>query len=140
MAKLNGSSWGAAFGVTGGMASGFRYSHKYNVNWKTGKPIYPPNNGAILGSTVNDYLMPGAKIDRYGGDQGYFFSEPGTPISSRSLPPNNSGVLNQFEVLKPIPVQKSTIAPWFGQPGGGVQYQTPVPVKVLIDKGFIIKF
>ncbi|MBF0576039.1 TNT domain-containing protein [Dysgonomonas sp. GY617] len=137
---LSGMKSGAIMGTLSGAGAGYKYAKDYNLDWKTGTPIYPSNNGAVLGSTTNEYLMPNTKIDRYGGDQGYFFSEPGTPISSRSLPPNNSGVYNQYEVLKPIPVQKSIITPWFGQPGGGVQYQTPVPVRVLIDKGFIIKY
>lgn len=30
---------------------------------------------------------------------------------------------NKYEVLKELPVKQGTIAPWFGQPGGGIQYQ-----------------
>jgi len=38
----------------------------------------------------------------------------------RALPPENTGDYNIYKVLKPIPVWKSTIAPAFYQPGGGI--------------------
>lgn len=136
-----------AGGLTFGMINGYQQAKGLNVNPWTNKsleqglqPYYPANDGAVAGSKTSEYLMPGDKIDRYGHNYGKFFSEPGTPAPMRALPPGNSGDHNVYQVVKPIPVVKSTIAPAFNQPGGGVQYQTPVNVNTLLNKGFIIKF
>lgn len=72
---------------------------------------YPPNNGAVQGTENLEYLQPGANIDRYSTLNGTYASPTGTPLELRSLPPSNSGILRSFEVLKPFPVQSSTIAP-----------------------------
>ena len=98
---------------------------------------YPPNNGAVRGTENLEYLREGTKIDRYGSLNGTYASPSGTPIELRSLPPSNSGGLNSFEVLKPFPVQSSTIAPWYNQPGGGIQYKLPKNINWLIENGFI---
>ena len=56
----------------------------------------------------------------------------------RALPPGNNGVYNVFEVVKPLQVQSSMIAPWFGKPGLGIQYYSPpFNAKELIKAGFI---
>lgn len=98
---------------------------------------YPPNNGAVNGTENLEYLQPGAQIDRYGSLNGTYASPSGTPLELRSLPSSNSGVLNSFEVLKPFPVQSSTIAPWYNQPGGGIQYKLPKSINWLLDNRFI---
>jgi Tuberculosis necrotizing toxin len=98
---------------------------------------YPPNNGAVNGTKNLEYLQKGAQIDRYGSPNGTYASPTGTPLELRSLPPSNSGVLNSFEVLKPFPVQSSTIAPWYNQPGGGIQYKLPKNINWLLENGFI---
>ena len=38
-----------------------------------------------------------------------------------------------FEVVKPIGVRAGKIAPWFDQPGGGIQYMLPDLVDKLLD-------
>ena len=43
----------------------------------------------------------------------------------------------KYEVLKPFVVESSTIAPAFGQLGGGIQYHTYSKVSTLISEGFI---
>jgi hypothetical protein len=46
--------------------------------------------------------------------------------------------LTSYEVLKPISVNSGRSAPWFDQPGGGIQYQLQgESVRDLIDGGFI---
>ena len=51
-----------------------------------------------------------------------YFSPEGTPITNRSLHPStNTNNYNAYEVLKPLPVQSGTVAPFYGQPGGGVR-------------------
>ncbi|MDR2002373.1 MAG: glycohydrolase toxin TNT-related protein, partial [Prevotella sp.] len=100
-------------------------------------PYYPSNNGATSAGWKYDYLNVGDIVDRFGSEYGTFVSRPGTPIPMRALPPNNSGAYNTYEILKPIPVMKSTIAPAFGQPGGGIQYKLPFTIKELKGIGYI---
>jgi hypothetical protein len=45
--------------------------------------------------------------------------------------------LSVFEVTKPFPVEAGRTAPWFGQLGGGIQYQTPVTLDTLLRRGII---
>jgi hypothetical protein len=40
-------------------------------------------------------------------------------------------------VVKPFEVQAGEIAPWFGMPGRGVQYQLSTPVSQLIKDGYL---
>jgi RHS repeat-associated protein len=100
---------------------------------------YPPNNGAVSGTENLEYLQEGVKIDRYGSLNGTYASPSGTPLELRSLPPSNSGVLNSYEVIKPFPVQSSTISPWYNQPGGGIQYKLPKNINWLLENGFLKK-
>jgi hypothetical protein len=98
-----------------------------------------PENAGFAGATERTFLMPGQTIDRYGGS-GYsrFFSPQGTPDWARSLPPGTAGQpLRTFEVVKPFEVQSGTVAPWFNQPGGGLQYVTPVKLETLLNRGII---
>jgi len=56
----------------------------------------------------------------------------------RSLPSNaNTQVYRQYEVVKPVEVEKGVIAPAYGQPGGGTQYKLPVKVDVLVKRGVL---
>ena len=107
---------------------------------KDGKPIYPPNNG-FDGAPTSTTLSPGTKIDRFGSNpNGKYFSDVGTPFENRALPGSGPpGDYGAFEVLKPLPVQSGKIAPWFGQPGGGMQYLTDKGVAYLIEKGYLRK-
>ena len=102
------------------------------------EPFFPPNNG-FLGATRREFLQPGTRIDRFGGS-GFsrFFSPQGTPASGRALPPGTAGQrLRTFEVLKPLEVEAGTVAPAFGQPGGGTQFLSPVRLEILIQRGFL---
>lgn len=100
--------------------------------------FYPVNNG-FAGATERTFLMPGQAIDRYGGS-GYsrFFSPAGTAEAARALPPGTAGQsLRSFEVMKPFEVQSGSVAPWFNQPGGGLQYVTPVNLETLLKRGIL---
>ncbi len=99
-------------------------------------PYYPPNDGA-LGDIERVFLMPGQKVDRFGRDTGKYLAPAGTPIPMRALPPNNTGKYHIYEVIKPFEVERSTIAPAFGQIGLGTQYKTPVQIKVLVNRGIL---
>ncbi len=100
--------------------------------------FYPANDGfgSIPEST---FLMPGQIIDRYGGS-GYsrFFSPAGTPAWARSLPPQTMRQpLRSFQVIKPFEVRAGSVAPWFNQPGGSLQYLSPVRLELLLKHSII---
>jgi filamentous hemagglutinin len=107
---------------------------------------WPSNNGFDGPPTITE-LQPGARFDRYGGrfengqftDGGGFVSPAGVPFDQRALP--NSSLnrpLQEYEVLQPLPnVNSGSAAPWFGQPGGGTQYQLPMSIDDLVTQGFI---
>ena len=100
-----------------------------------GNPIWPPNEG-FKGVPEEITLHPGTIIDRYGDPGGSFVAPQGIPFEERSLPPGFiNKELHTYEVIADIHGVKAGIAaPWFGQPGGGVQFKLPKPVGVLIDK------
>ena len=98
---------------------------------------YPPNRG-FLEPPSRKTLEPGTVIDRYGETGGSFASPKGTPPYARSLPPGaESKPLRSYEVTKPIDVDAGKAAPWYGQPGGGIQYDLGKPVQDLIDSGHL---
>jgi RHS repeat-associated protein len=102
---------------------------------------YPSNNGAV-GSSETKYLYQGEVVDRFGETthNSRYLSPEGTPIPSRSLPPSTNLQLREvYQVAKPFPVQSSTIAPYYGMPGMGTQYVTPLPIQLLVDKGVLIR-
>jgi hypothetical protein len=42
-----------------------------------------------------------------------------------------------FEVIKPIQVNAGPASPFYGQPGGGMQFELPKSTSVLIDDGYL---
>jgi hypothetical protein len=122
---------------------------------------YPPDNGYQLGVDgkpieFHQTLVPGQDIDRYGSEYGSFLAPAGLPYAARSIPPQSldgapAGECNyhDYRVLKPFAVDGGLIAPWFGQPGLGWQYQldntllpgAPVRLDVLwlVDNGYLAR-
>lgn len=102
-------------------------------------PYYPPNDGAA-GQWETYTLKPGYRFSRIGDKNGKYASPEGTPFEARSLPPSAKSLPNYiYEVQRPITVQKSYIAPWFCQPGGGIQYKFPQSIKIMWGNGDIIR-
>jgi hypothetical protein len=101
----------------------------------TGSWIYPPDNGYVTGPGGKPEesklrLYQGQDIDRYGSVYGSFLAPAGLPYSARSIPPSNldgtpPALCNytDYQVTKSFLVDAGPIAPWFGQPGGGSQFQ-----------------
>jgi hypothetical protein len=58
-----------------------------------------------------------------------------TPLSQRSLPPEyftKKVQLNSYKIIKPIyNVEGGTIAPYYYQKGGGIQYKLPQNIEWL---------
>ncbi|NBM17609.1 TNT domain-containing protein [Streptomyces sp. GC420] len=110
----------------------------------------PPNDGFDDDANgnpirVNVVLDPGQKIDRFGSEAGTFLSPAGTPYEQRSIPPQNLNTYTPdhpynyyaYKVLKPITVQAGPAAPFYGQPGQGLQYVTSQSVTSLLAGGYL---
>ena len=136
---LKGAGMGTMTGTISGIGNGVISSHQNQVNFLNGKKIYPKNDG-FQGTPQTLELQPGQVVDRYGGTglKSDFLAPEGTSIGERSLHPNtNFGIYERYVVEKPISVQAGQTAPFYGQPGMGIQYQTPQPIQTLTNEGFL---
>ncbi len=106
-----------------------------------GKPNYPPNNGAVFGTEINQVLEVGTKIRRYGeiGPNSKFVTDITSSASELSLPPwTNPSIYQEFTVVRCINnVIKAEVGAWAESVGGGTQYLLPQPIKKLTQEGFI---
>jgi hypothetical protein len=129
------------------------------LNGGTGGWIYPPQNGYQLhpnGTPIrwDQQLFVGQQIDRYGSEYGGFLAPTGLPYVTRAIPPSNlngsppAGCnYHNYRVRTSFSVDAGPIAPWFAQPGGGLQYQldateipgAPSPLNVLwlVQNGYL---
>ena len=110
----------------------------------SGNPIWPGTNGNVhTDGFMNGYSEPftfevGDSFDRYGSRGGRFVAPVGTPYSSRALAPgSNFSTYEKYIVNKPFDAYTGFTAPWFCQPGGGIQYKLPMTIQELIDAGYI---
>ena len=101
------------------------------INW-------PPNHG-VAGMPMPEVLPPGTLIDRFGSDDGNFFSPVGTSYSKRALP---YVCLQQaytvYRVISPLPVWVGHTAPWFDQPGDATQFETDSSAARMIRDAVIV--
>jgi hypothetical protein len=122
---------------------------------------YPPLNGYVIGPNGNPIefqltLFPGQRIDRYGSEYGGFLAPLGLPYAMRSIPPSSLDSTppepcnyHIYAVTKAFAVDAGPIAPWFAQPGGGLQYQldgslvpgSPAQLNVmwLLNQGYLTR-
>ena len=106
-------------------------------NQKTGAINWPKNDG-FASTPIDEVLQPGTRIDRYGSDFGSFTSPEGIPYEMRAVAPGTDlKPYSVFEVVEPINVKAGEIAPWFDEPGGGIQYLLPDTVDKLLDAGIL---
>ena len=123
--------------------AGTPFKQDVNGRWHDDKgrfvsQSWPPNDGfatkdgAVIRETVP--LKPGQQLDRFGGwyeggnfrDKGSYFGDEGVPFENRALPPSSkSSPYNTYEVVQEFDVEAGPIAPWFGEPGGAMQYFVP---------------
>ena len=83
---------------------------------------YPPNNG-FSGAVERVTLDVGTIIQRTGDLAGRFVAPAGTPSQMLSLPYDKIGQATTYlQTVKPVQALCGTVAPWFGQMGGGIQY------------------
>jgi RHS repeat-associated protein len=104
-------------------------------------PGWPSNYGFANGKDSTITLTPGTVIDRFGGSSGGFVSPSGTPFGQRALPASSYNKdYHQYVVKQPIDgVRAGPAEPWFGQPGGGTQYQLPKSVQDHINNGDLVE-
>jgi hypothetical protein len=129
------------------------------ANGGKGGWIYPPDSGYLHGPDGKPIewqqtLAPGQNIDRYGSEYGSFLAPALSPYRSRAIPPASldgtppAGCnYHDYRVLKAFTVDAGPIAPWFAQPGLGLQYQldatlvpgAPAQINVLwlVDNGYL---
>ncbi|KXT75900.1 TNT domain-containing protein [Streptococcus sp. DD12] len=94
-----------------------------NENWP-GQKGDSNIDGFVEGEYQKTTLSPGNRIDRFGSDYGHFFGNIGESKEMRAMSPNSDFKnYNQYEILVDLPVLKGEIAPWFDQPGGGIQFK-----------------
>ncbi len=101
-----------------------------------GSLIYPDDTlpghvYAVPGTVVPDAHLPaGTVMDRFGYPGGGWLSPDGVPFAERALPPE-SALKPYFQYVVEDParlppgwrIEQSQAAPWFRQPGGGIQYR-----------------
>ena len=120
----------AGFGYTVGKVGAERYYYDNS------KPIHPPNNGVRGLTRMVTLKKTSMALDRFGGETGRYVSPRATPFEKRALPRTvNTSDYREYSIKKDIHgVESGTVAPWFGQPGGGLQYRLPKTIKELTKK------
>ncbi|GAB4061107.1 TNT domain-containing protein [Catellatospora paridis] len=126
------------------------------ANW-----VYPPNDGFMTHGDLVDRnpleLTVGARLDRFGFAGGSFLAPVRTPYADRALPPQNLNTpegaphanYHVYCVAKSFTVDAGMTAPWFGQPGLGMQYKlmpsylpeaaTQLSVTWLLANGYLVE-
>ena len=98
---------------------------------------YPPNDG-FSGAVQKITLEAGTLIQRTGDLVGRYIAPAGTPTQMLSLPYDKIGQPTTIlQVQQSVEVLAGRVAPWFGQIGGGIQYQLGTPLDQLISEGII---
>ncbi|MDP9796728.1 hypothetical protein J2S43_005240 [Catenuloplanes nepalensis] len=123
--------------------------------------VYPPEDGFLIlrGVAVRyeQTMIAGTRIDRFGYDGGRYLAPVDTLYLQRALPPQNLNTpagapqsnYHVYCVLRAFTVEAGPIAPWFGQPGLGLQYKLDgrflpaagddISVDWLVDNGYLVE-
>ena len=137
---------------------GYRATYNDQVRPDGGGLAYPDDNDpskpyAIPGTVVPDVQLPyGLVLSRFGYAGGSYLAPDGAFFAQLALPPSSS-VAPYFEYVVADPtkipsgyrIEQSQVAPWFGQPGGGIQYRITgpdgkdAPVQALVSAGFLTR-
>ncbi|MFC3932567.1 TNT domain-containing protein [Streptococcus dentapri] len=113
------------------------YDNPKYYDQETGSINWPENDG-FSGEPKKIVLTPGTRVDRYGSDYGSFISPEGIPYEQRAVAPGTDlKPYSVFEVVEPLEVKAGEVAPWFDEPGGGIQYLLPDTVDELLDNNII---
>lgn len=98
---------------------------------------YYPSNGGFDYSYETS-LPPGTAIQRYGSEYGSYAAPYATDPFSLSLPYDKIATTPSYYIVnQSVNVIAGPASPWFGQYGGGIQYQFLQSIYDLIDQGII---
>lgn len=98
------------------------YKNPKYYDQKTGGIHWPPNDGFVSGTQIEETLPVGMRLDRYGQPTGSFLAPESDSFPSRALAPHSElAPYYVYEVTDEFEVTLGKIAPWFDQPGGGTQ-------------------
>ncbi|MQR96024.1 T7SS effector LXG polymorphic toxin [Fictibacillus phosphorivorans] len=121
------------------------YDNPKYYDQSTGMINWPPNNG-FKGNPEIMVLEKGKLIDRYGAQEGNFFSPEGIEYEKRALALHSDEAdYYIYQVITPLEVTGGEIAPWFDRVGGGTQYikyhdnGEMYSMKQLMDEGYIVE-
>jgi len=111
-------------------------------DWKypTAEDGYPDG---FDGPSMPNHMQTGDVIDRIGAvtdERGFYASPANASYGERAIPPSSiGGEYTQFRVVKELPpeVTQGKIAPWFEQPGGGLQYNFDKPMLWYVKHGYL---
>lgn len=130
-------------------------SGDYSYCDKSKDPIVWPLNDGCLHDPIPLTIQVGSILDRFGGTGGFFMSPLGFSYTERSLPyilsdPTCVNYYNEvynlnnpdenyhmYKVQKEFTVLTCHAAPFFGAPGGAIQYKTSNPIYQLISDKII---
>ncbi|EGJ42453.1 TNT domain-containing protein [Streptococcus sanguinis] len=124
-------------------------------NQLTGNAIYPGTpesalgrvdgsihkDGFLNGEYKESVILPGTRINRIGSNPtGRYFSPAGATFGEKALPPfMKLQPDSDYISLKKIPIREGLVAPWFDEPGMGIQYYTYLPMRELEKGGYLHK-
>ena len=79
-------------------------------------------------------LPPGTLLDRFGGEGGRYLAPLGARFQARAVAFICADApYRTYRVRKPLPALAGRIAPWFGEPGGGIQFLVDASVIELVE-------
>ena len=97
-----------------------------------------PDRDGFAGRARTAWLRPGTVLDRFGHPGGSFLAPADASYMGRSIPYDRLKMpYYRYEVVRPLRVRSGRIAPWFDQPGGGIQYKTERRVGELVASGHL---
>jgi hypothetical protein len=97
-----------------------------------------PQRDGFAGRPRTIVLRAGTVIDRFGQPGGNFVAPADASYMGRAVPYDRLKMpYYRYEVVRPLRVQAGKAAPWFDQPGGGIQYKTGERVQVLVERGYL---
>jgi Tuberculosis necrotizing toxin len=115
----------------------------WNTSCSSSTLVWPGNNGSL--SPAFTIVLPiGTLIDRFSqaptaaADNGRYFSPKGEAFTRRAMPYTCGKLAYRvYRVVKPLSVSASIAAPWFGEKGGAMQFQTTDGVAQLLSTAVI---
>jgi hypothetical protein len=97
-----------------------------------------PQRDGFAGQPKAIVLRAGTVIDRFGQPTGNFLAPADASYMGRAVPYDRLKMpYYRYEVVRPVRVQAGKAAPWFDQPGGGIQYKTGERAQMLVERGYL---